>query len=391
MDIKIIPPEDYCQVHQLRDYCFPNKYIGARREDFQYWIEHSTTLGAYDAQKVVGQLLILPLNITVHGKRYAMGGIGFVATYPEYRQQGIIKKLMTEALLKMRENGQSVSVLAPFSVSFYRYFGWELFFEKLHYSIPQMLFPVFGKQLDIIKRMSFEWQDNGLYREIRDFHNAQAVICNGSMLRDDAWWQRIERRMPDNHLAAYFKSDKVAGYIRYTIHNEIFEIHDFIAEDLLAEQAIWRFVTSHAASVNSIKGTTSIDHHFGFHFKEPQFKREVAQDVMIRIVDVLSFMQQYSWQEIQEPLYVRIEDSFCEWNEYIFKINKDGNVSVAETNSIPEMHMLALSINLFSAMMVGYLSVMEAVKYAHQQPTKEIIEKWQLAIPTEKPAFYEYF
>ena len=29
-----------------------------------------------------------------------MGGIGFVATYPEYRQQGIIKRLMTEALQK---------------------------------------------------------------------------------------------------------------------------------------------------------------------------------------------------------------------------------------------------------------------------------------------------
>lgn len=391
MDIKMIPPEDYCQVHQLRDYCFPNKYIGARREDFQYWIEHSITLGAYDAQKVVGQLLILPLNITVHGKSYAMGGIGFVATYPEYRQQGIIKKLMTAALLKMRENGQSVSVLAPFSVSFYRYFGWELFFEKLHYSIPQMLFPNFGKQLDVIKRMSFECQDNGLYRDIKDFHNAQALTRNGGMLRNNAWWQRIERRMPDSHLAAYYNSDNVAGYIRYMIHNEIFEIHDFIAENLLAEQAIWRFVTSHATSVTSIKGITSSDHHFGFHFKEPQFKREVVQDVMIRIVDVLSFMQQYSWQEMQEPLYVRIEDSFCAWNEHIFKINKDGNVSIVETNSIPAMHMLALPINLFSAMMIGYLSVSEAVEYAHKQPTKELVERWQLAIPTEKPAFYEYF
>ena len=47
--------------------------------------------------KIVGRLLILPLNITVHGVSFKMGGIGFVATYPEYRQQGIIKRLMTEA------------------------------------------------------------------------------------------------------------------------------------------------------------------------------------------------------------------------------------------------------------------------------------------------------
>lgn len=91
MDIKMIPPEDYCQVHQLRDYCFPNKYIGARREDFQYWIEHSITLGAYDGQKVVGQLLILPLNITVHSKSYAMGGIGFVATIQNIGSRELLK------------------------------------------------------------------------------------------------------------------------------------------------------------------------------------------------------------------------------------------------------------------------------------------------------------
>ncbi|WP_338147597.1 GNAT family N-acetyltransferase, partial [Lysinibacillus fusiformis] len=60
--------------------------------------------------------------------------MGFVATYPEYRQQGIIKRLMIEALQKMRDNGQTISVLAPFFVSFYRHFGWELFFEKLHYT-----------------------------------------------------------------------------------------------------------------------------------------------------------------------------------------------------------------------------------------------------------------
>ena len=48
MDIHIVSPNDYGQIHRLRDYCFPNKYSGARREDFHYWIEQSTTLGAYD-------------------------------------------------------------------------------------------------------------------------------------------------------------------------------------------------------------------------------------------------------------------------------------------------------------------------------------------------------
>jgi len=282
-------------------------------------------------------------------------------------------------------------VLAPFSVSFYRYFGWELFVEKLCYTIPQMLFPSFGKQLDVVKRMSFEWPDRDLFQAIKDFHNAQALFNNGSMLRDDAWWKRIERRMPDSHFAAYVKDDKIAGYIRYIIQAGTFEIHDFIAEDLLAEQAIWRFITSHAASVSNIKGVTSNNHQFGFYFKEPQFKKEVVQDAMARIVDALMFMRHYPWGNIQEPLYIQIKDIFCSWNEHAYKINKNGDVSIIETNSSQKVHMLTLPINLFSAMMVGYLSVKDAALYANEELAEDIIDRWQQALPSNKPAFYEYF
>ncbi|MGG2072979.1 GNAT family N-acetyltransferase [Lysinibacillus irui] len=391
MNINIVSPNDYWQIHQLRDYCFPNKYTKARRDDFHFWIEHSTTLGAYDDKKVVGQLLILPLNMTVHGVQYKMGGIGFVATYPEYRQQGIVKRLMTEALQKMRNNGQTISVLAPYSVSFYRYFGWELFFEKLHYTIPQVNFPDLGKQLDVVKRMSFEWLDPDLFQGIKEFHNAMAIVQHGGMVRDDAWWKRIERRSPDSHFAAYFLDGHLEGYIRYAIRQETFEVQDFIVANHLAEQAIWRYITSHAASVSNITGVTSNHYPFGFYFKEPQFKKEVVQDVMIRVVDVYAFMQQYPWGEINDILTIRIEDSFCHWNEHVYQINKNGHVSIIETNSTDTMHMLTLPINLFSAMMVGYLSVKEAVIYANQPIEKKIIDHWQRALPSEKPAFYEYF
>lgn len=72
IDIKLVSQEDEEQVHRLRDYCFRNKYTGARRDDFQYWVRHSTVIGAYDKKELVGKLLILPLNITVHGVNYVL-------------------------------------------------------------------------------------------------------------------------------------------------------------------------------------------------------------------------------------------------------------------------------------------------------------------------------
>ncbi len=391
MEIKIVPTADFEQIHELRDYCFPNKYEGKRREDFHYWVRHSTTLGAYDLNKVVGQLLILPLNMTVHGVNFKMGGIGFVATYPEYRNQGIMKKLMMKALQEMQRNGQVISVLAPFSVSFYRHFGWELFFDKINYTIPTNAFPNFSLQRDQMKRTSFERLNEDVFRDIQQFHNEHALKVNGGMIRDQAWWKRLARREPDNHLAASYKENQLVGYIRYHIENLTFRIKDFVADDVDAEQAIWQFITSHQASVEKIEGATSSKSRIGFHFQQPQFKREVVQDVMVRVVDAYTFMQHYPWRKMEQPIYIEIEDPFCPWNEHLYKINIDGHVSILKEKLVADEHMLKLSINLFSAMMVGYLSVKDVLKFSRWHLSNECVISWQKAIPNELPQFFEYF
>ena len=163
----------------------------------------------------------------------------------------------------MRDNGQTISVLAPFSVSFYRYFGWELFLRSSIIQSLKLCFPL-GKQVDVMKRMSFEWLDPALFQMIKDFHNAQAIIRNGGMVRDEGWWKRLERRSPDSHFAAYFQGSNIEGYIRYTIRDGAFTIQDFVVANLLAEQAMWRYMTSHAASVSSITGVTSNHYPLAF-------------------------------------------------------------------------------------------------------------------------------
>ncbi|MGG0663612.1 GNAT family N-acetyltransferase [Viridibacillus arvi] len=389
--IQLVPLEDSEQVHRLRDYSFSNKYIGEKRDDFQYWVEYSTTIGAYDGRKLVGQLLVLPLNMTIHQISYKMGGIGFVCTYPEYRNRGIMKKLMIRALEEMRENGQYISVLAPFSVSFYRYFGWELFFDKLSYSIPSEAFPNFGNQLDVVKRFSFEWLDEQLFDEVCTFYNDNAEVMNGSMKRDAAWWKRIQRREPDSHFAAYYKDDEIHGFVRYQIQNLTFIIKDFVVKDHVAEKAIWRYISSHSASVYHITGNTAGTSHFGFHFNQPQFKKDLVQDCMVRIVDVEAFLKEYNWAELTENLYLRIQDPFAQWNEKLYCINREGQTEVIETDSIANGQILSLSINIFSALIVGYLSVTETMLYAEHQLDESVLKLWNKALRTEKPSFYEYF
>ena len=58
-----------------------------------------------------------------------MGGIAGVATWPENRRQGHVSTLLKHALQEMKSKGQTLSFLHPFSIPFYRKFGWELYAE----------------------------------------------------------------------------------------------------------------------------------------------------------------------------------------------------------------------------------------------------------------------
>jgi predicted acetyltransferase len=74
-------------------------------------------------EQMASKLTIHPMEIWLAGKIMPMGGIAGVASWPEYRRKGHIKALMKQSLEVMREQGQYVSMLHPFSFSFYRKYG----------------------------------------------------------------------------------------------------------------------------------------------------------------------------------------------------------------------------------------------------------------------------
>lgn len=69
-----------------------------------------------------------------------MGGIAGVATWPENRRGGLVSKLLSKALARMNEEGQVLSCLHPFSVPFYRKFGWELYTDYKNIRSAQAIF-----------------------------------------------------------------------------------------------------------------------------------------------------------------------------------------------------------------------------------------------------------
>ena len=73
------------------------------------------------------------------GHLVKMGGIGGVATLPEYRYGGAVKAIFSSLLRAAREEGEVFSALYPFSHEFYRKVGYEMFLPMKEYEFPPSL------------------------------------------------------------------------------------------------------------------------------------------------------------------------------------------------------------------------------------------------------------
>lgn len=78
-----------------------------------------------DESVLYGCFLYNEYRCRFDGSEMLVGGIGGVATLPGYRRNGVIRTCMDFALRDMYEQGYAFSFLYPFSMQYYRKFGFE--------------------------------------------------------------------------------------------------------------------------------------------------------------------------------------------------------------------------------------------------------------------------
>ena len=102
------------------------------REENLQWV----LLQEEDTGKISQHVMIVPHTIHFDGNLHKMGGIGGVASLPEFRYGGGVQQLLRWSLQLMKERGYIFSELAPFSFAFYRKCGWEWGFRWQELTIP---------------------------------------------------------------------------------------------------------------------------------------------------------------------------------------------------------------------------------------------------------------
>ncbi|GAE05541.1 acetyltransferase, GNAT family [Paenibacillus sp. JCM 10914] len=253
----------------------------------------------------------------------------------------------------MKDYGQSVSFLHPFSIPFYRKFGWELYAEYKKYIIPVSKFPA---KLESPGRVIRDVKDISI---LDTMYEAYASQYNGTLIRDESWWSQSVLRQ-NGFNAVYYSADGVPqGYVLYELKDSELVCREFVYLNEEARGALWTFFANHDSRIERVVLTmVPSDDELPFMLKDPRFTQEKVPYFMARIVDLKAFISQYTFEvNRQMELTIRVEDSAAPWNngQWLLAINEAGGANIEKLADSEEgVSDLTTDIQTLSALFMGY-------------------------------------
>ncbi|GAA0597233.1 GNAT family N-acetyltransferase [Virgibacillus siamensis] len=386
--IKTLTERDYAAIFELSQFAFQYALSEAELRKKEEEAGRHIIWGWMSNDELAAKLHLIPLTCYINGRVFEMGGISAVATWPEYRRQGAIKDLLHHALTYMKEQGQTISFLHPFSFHFYRKYGWETAFVEKHYAIP----------LNKLKRT---WDAEGYVRRVHegfgmlhDIYTIYASQFNGPLVRDEKWWNQRVIKAHDQVAAAYGNNDQPEAYIIYQVKNEVFTVKELVYNTLNGRKQLLKFVANHDSMVEKVEMTVPEYDNLPLLVDEPGFDQKLQPYFMARIVDVRRFLEQYPFQPVNnQPLpALQVEDAFMPENNGTYQLMKSGDktdVTCLKTSTGEDA--IQCTVQQLASMLMGYKRPMELYQTGLIFGSQKQLEILEQIIPNRQTYLSDFF
>lgn len=390
LEIRELKQKDYLESLKLSMYAFqykvPEDNVAQRLET----LKNHTVIGAWEDNSLAAKLHIIPYHINMKDKQWKMGGIAGVATYPEFRRNGYVKKIINTALERMVQEEQIVSLLHPFDIGFYRKFGWEVFTENKKLLIEKKDLMFLENQPGSIKRFTKESHHPDIEAVYAQYSNNYM----GMLVRETSWWKN--NIYGEGQIAVYYnKNDDAIGYILFEVKDRKMEVEEFVALNKEARYGLWNFICQHDSMVDNVSILTSNHELLPFILHQPKVKMEVTPYFMARVVDAEQCLNKYPFNNITNKVFLHLEDEHAPWNNGTYLLN-NGEVKVYKdkqgSNCVqPPKRGVRLDIKSLTALLFGYKRPAELFELGYIHGHKTEIEALEELFPVTKPYFYDFF
>lgn len=397
LNMKKVGVEHLNQYNQLLRYVFQVtdqdlQEVGWEEKEFiraKYpTLERADVLGWFDGDSLISQVAVYPMKVRIFNKTYNMGGLTGVGTYPEYANQGLMHKLLDEALKKMKDKKQTISYLYPYSIPYYRRKGWEIVSDKIVFEINDYQLPKNKQVSGEVQRVDAESDD------VRKAYEKFAFKTHGALIRDDLAWSEYWLWDSDDLMAAvyYNKNYEPEGYVLYWIKDEVFHIKDMIFINEEVRSGLWNFISAHFSMITKVVGNTYTDEPLAFLLEDADIKETISPYFMARIVDLEQFIKDYPFKPntVERKWTFEMNDPILECNQGIFtlSISNDGKGEITRTS---EKSNDKIDITTMTTMLLGYKRPDYLYKIGRLSCSNKTLNMLEDAIEQQTSYFSDYF
>lgn len=390
--IESLGMDRFAEIMELSQFAF--QYVRSEQEQIKerFAAEPAARWGVIVGDQLAAQASVLELTTYIAGKTFAMGGVAGVATWPEYRRQGFVGKLLVHALEDMRKKGQVLSFLHPFSYGFYRKYGWETYTEHKTYTIQTSQLPprvAYKGQIERVKG----------YDCLYEIYDAYAKQYNGTLARTELWWKYRIRAEKPSQIAIYRDTDgEVKGYLIYKVQQKEMKVDELVSLTTEAYTALWSFIAQHDSMIEKVTVNAPIDDRVADMLPDPRIKQEVVPYTMGRVVDVEEFLAQYPFLEAdkEDHVYLQVIDEHAPWNNgsYELIVSASGQAAVnrlEEGQANQDDDRLQLDIGALTMLFLSYRKGRELSFIKRIQGKPDTLNRLQNRIPERTSYLPDFF
>jgi predicted acetyltransferase len=379
---------------RLSQFAFQYELSEEERKDRLANYQSEQSWGYFVENQLAAKMAILKLKAWLNGEQYAIGGIAGIATWPEFRRHGIVKKLLIHALQTMKKDGQTLSFLHPFEFPFYRKFGWETYTDFKKYEIPKELIMNQFTSSGQMKRTT-DW------RLLDEIYHVYAQQFNGTLVRDEEWWNQRILKKKATAAIFYNESGKARGYIYYKVKNNEMNVEELVFLDETARKGLWKFIADHDSMIDKVVLKAPSDDQLAYSLANPRIKQEIVPYFMARIVDVVAFLEKFPITVglEKQKLELQIKDEYAPWNNGVFSVkwSSSGKAKVKQIES-DELKkskdinaVLVCNIGTLTAMFIGYQRPAFLQSIGRLQASYATIELLEQLIPKKTTYLMDFF
>jgi len=335
-----------------------------KKEDKNYPYKQRTFI-VEENNNIRAVLSTIKFSQNIRGTFVKSAGVAGVACRPEYRRKGYITKLFSFAFKKMLEEEFLVSILYPFSYSFYEKFGYGQADSIKLYTI---------KSKDIIQRPTpnriVQEDFDPDFRRCQPLYDRLTSQITGLVKRPPDVWRNLRGWNWNQKGFQFICQDSKGtdlGYLILRFEKKTFEnpkshiaVREMVFFDPQTKQALLNFLANHDSQREMIKIAPFDQNYLPFLVSPRMENNQELANSMFRIVDVEHLLPKLSYPlQVQSQIRIRILENptLCHWNNQTYHLDvKNGKVVVTTTSDEPD---LTMEIKEFSQIVIGFHSPQE--------------------------------